>query len=263
MFVMSKYYYDFTVSAIDLVAERKCRIGWTKEEPERHCCSLVYILTGNAAFIYPDEKVIYAEKDCILWFPYGDKHTLEAIGEEPLSYICVSFHISPDTILSHFRFDHFVAHNARAYLDFFTNAADAFFKKEPFYMLYLRSMVQLTLYRLLRSRLAKDSSLKSFNKVETARIFIEEYYVEKITVEQLAKTSGLSPSYFRKKFREAFGSSPNQYINEVRCRHAKELLISGVFTMQEIAQKCGFDNAFYFSHVFKKFTGVSPADFKK
>ncbi|MBQ7032250.1 MAG: AraC family transcriptional regulator [Clostridia bacterium] len=33
--------------------------------------------------------------------------------------------------------------------------------------------------------------------------------------------------------------------------------------MQEIAQKCGFDNAFYFSHVFKKITGVSPADFKR
>lgn len=260
---MSKYYYDFTVSTIDLVAERTCRAGWTKEEPERHCCSLVYILTGSVNFIYANGKTIYAEKDCILWFPYGDKHTLQAVGKEQLSYICVSFHLSPDKVLSRFHFDQFVAHSARAYRDFFTNAAEVFFKKEPFYMLYLRSMVQLTLYRLLRRSLAKESSLKSFDSIETARLFIEEFYNEKITVEQLTKISGLSPSYFRKKFHETFDLSPNQYINTVRCRRAEELLIAGVFSMQEIAQKCGFENAYYFSRVFKKIMGVSPTAFKK
>ena len=44
---------------------------------------------------------------------------------------------------------------------------------------------------------------------------------------------------------------------------AKELLITGHYTVSEIAYECGFENVYYFSNVFKKIVGVSPTAYRK
>ena len=55
----------------------------------------------------------------------------------------------------------------------------------------------------------------------------------------------------------------NYYVNQLRLRYAHELLDESPFNMSEIATRCGYSDAFYFSKVFKKATGISPKDYRK
>ena len=52
-----------------------------------------------------------------------------------------------------------------------------------------------------------------------------------------------------------------EYVNTVRCRHARELLVGGA-SVKDAAIRSGFDNFSHFSSVFKKYTGVLPSEIK-
>ena len=52
------------------------------------------------------------------------------------------------------------------------------------------------------------------------------------------------------------------YLNEYRITESKKLLYSGLLTNKEIAEKVGFHNEFYYSKVFKQYTGLSPREYK-
>jgi len=54
----------------------------------------------------------------------------------------------------------------------------------------------------------------------------------------------------------------SDYIAEVKITHAKELIDSGQYLIYEIADQLGFENAYYFSKVFKKVTGMSPKNYE-
>ena len=73
--------------------------------------------------------------------------------------------------------------------------------------------------------------------------------------------TGYSPSYFRKLFKAASGLSPLAYFNRLRVEYAKTLLRqgSGLRPIKEIAASAGFSDPYYFSRVFKQYTGLSPA----
>ncbi len=74
----------------------------------------------------------------------------------------------------------------------------------------------------------------------------------------LCAETGLSYSYFKELFITRYGMPPVKYLTHLRLEYAKELLITGRYSVSEIAETCGFDNVYYFSSVFKKHIGVSP-----
>ncbi len=78
---------------------------------------------------------------------------------------------------------------------------------------------------------------------------------------EMCAKSGLSYSYFKELFINQYGMSPVKYITNLRMDKAKELLITGHYTITEISQMCGFDSVYYFSKVFKSHTGVCPKDY--
>ncbi|MDO5479350.1 MAG: helix-turn-helix transcriptional regulator, partial [Clostridia bacterium] len=67
----------------------------------------------------------------------------------------------------------------------------------------------------------------------------------------------------RRIFKSAAKTSPIKYINYLRLEKAKNLLSESSLKVSEIAVQVGFSDSFYFSRLFKKETGVSPASFKK
>lgn len=70
--------------------------------------------------------------------------------------------------------------------------------------------------------------------------------------------TGLKYSHFSVLFGKNYGMSPVKYITKMRVDYAKELLITGRYTVTQIAEMCGFSDVYYFSAVFKKETGFSP-----
>lgn len=103
------------------------------------------------------------------------------------------------------------------------------------------------------------SSTQELGEVLT---FIESHLNDNITIDDLAKIVHFHPNYFIKFFRDHLGCSPMQYINRLRLEKAKHLLKTTDLTVKEIADMIGFNDAGYFSKVFKRYTGFSPQEFR-
>ena len=73
----------------------------------------------------------------------------------------------------------------------------------------------------------------------------------------------MSDTYFRRLFVTRFGQTPLRYINAMRFERARELLCSEYYTVEEIAELCGFNNVNYFSLFIKKETGLPPTTYRK
>ncbi|MBQ4110639.1 MAG: helix-turn-helix transcriptional regulator [Clostridia bacterium] len=78
---------------------------------------------------------------------------------------------------------------------------------------------------------------------------------------RLCNETGLSYSYFKELFISKFGMPPVKYLTRLRIEKAKELIITHRYSITEISDMCGFENVYYFSNIFKKYTGVSPSKY--
>ncbi|MBY0097232.1 response regulator [Mesobacillus maritimus] len=96
-----------------------------------------------------------------------------------------------------------------------------------------------------------------------AKEFIADHFDKAITLEEVAEAVNLSPQYFSKTFKERSGCSFIDYLTELRVEHAKELIRSMQKSVKEVCFHVGYKDPNYFSRVFKKYTGVTPSDFRQ
>lgn len=80
---------------------------------------------------------------------------------------------------------------------------------------------------------------------------------------QEARRMELSYVHFRRIFKQATAWPPGAFLLECRLRHAEKLLMTSHARVSEIAQDCGFRDAYHFSRIFRKHCGHSPAEFRK
>ena len=93
--------------------------------------------------------------------------------------------------------------------------------------------------------------------------YIVSHYRDTIRVQDLALKFGFNYSYLCTVFRKYKGISPNEYIIEKRVQEAEFLLKNyPEMAVKEIAEKVGYKDSLYFSRIFKKVTGYSPADYR-
>jgi AraC-like DNA-binding protein len=93
-------------------------------------------------------------------------------------------------------------------------------------------------------------------------MYIENHYMDKINVNDLAKLCALSPTAFRMKFHEKTGMSPIEYKNMLIMKKAAELLSTGLYHVSEVAAKVGISDICYFNRSFKKIYKISPGKYK-
>lgn len=115
-----------------------------------------------------------------------------------------------------------------------------------------------TICSLLSDRREKRSD----KLVYLAKRYINEHYQEKLTLSDIAEYLKISPGHLSSTFSRYMNQTVSDYIAEVKIAHAKELIGSGQYLIYEIADKLGFENAYYFSKVFKKVTGISPRNYE-
>ena len=92
--------------------------------------------------------------------------------------------------------------------------------------------------------------------------FIREHASDDINVGDIVRAVALSRSTFETRFAKALGRSPKQEILRVRLKRAMQLLSETDSSLEFVAEKLGFDEAGYFSRIFKKKIGLTPMQFR-
>lgn len=100
------------------------------------------------------------------------------------------------------------------------------------------------------------------NAVIMAKKYIQIHYKESISLEDVAEYVRLTPTYFTKMFKEHTKKTFIDYVTEYRIEKAKELLLNTKLSLKEISYEIGYKDPNYFSRVFKKWTNVSPKQYR-
>ncbi|MBE6729762.1 MAG: helix-turn-helix domain-containing protein [Ruminococcaceae bacterium] len=87
------------------------------------------------------------------------------------------------------------------------------------------------------------------------------FTIKKISIPNLAKLCNISESYLKKLFIKKYGVSPVKYIIGLKINYACDLLLSEMYTIQQISEICGYNNSHFFSRQFKEYIGISPTVF--
>ncbi len=93
--------------------------------------------------------------------------------------------------------------------------------------------------------------------------YIDHNYRNNIKLESIAPLFGYNSAYLGKIFNKHFGESFNSYIDHKRIEQSKELLKEKSLKVYEIAEAVGYKNVDYFHKKFKKYVGISPAEYRR
>ncbi len=99
-------------------------------------------------------------------------------------------------------------------------------------------------------------------KMEQAKIIMNENLCREIDPEQLAARLNLSYSWFRKAFKDYTGYAPAKYFQELKMRKAKQLLVGSTHSVKEICFMLGYTSTEHFSNLFKKHAGITPLKYR-
>ena len=100
-------------------------------------------------------------------------------------------------------------------------------------------------------------------RIRKALEHIDAHLQEKLLIDDIAATVGLSPSRLAHLFRDETGQTLQGHIEARRMQRAADLLRRTGFPIKQIAAHCGFDSQFYFSQRFRRFSGLSPIQFRR
>lgn len=133
--------------------------------------------------------------------------------------------------------------------------------EQPGFALTLRGLLMQLLSLIFRQLLDKGARLQASSRIEPAIQAMQEHPGKNWAVSELASLCGYHPIHFAKLFKEEIGLLPKQYIIAERIKGAKRALLHGG-KLETISEELGFTSIHYFSHQFKRLTGLTPTEFR-
>lgn len=220
-------------------------------------------LSGQAKISF-DQTPYVMHTGKIFHFAPGMQLDKEVIGQEYWDYMIVTYQPDKTTQLplyarSHYEAAiHFTRELGQLLLDFYMQCAiPSQFNRQKaktlFYQLWNEFQIPAT----------DAVTAKNLSLVREIQQFIAQNYMKPLHIPHLAKSYGLTTRPFASLFRQFTGTSPHQYIIHTRIQHAQTLLTEQKFSVAEVSHFVGYTDPYYFSRLFKKHTGMSPACCKK
>lgn len=93
--------------------------------------------------------------------------------------------------------------------------------------------------------------------------YINANYTLIHSVKDISTALGISETYVYKAVQKEMHTTPKEYINQLRIRHAMHELKYSGYTVASISESCGYQSVSYFVRVFRSFTGMSPTQYRK
>ena len=121
----------------------------------------------------------------------------------------------------------------------------------------LSHVLRAMFHRYAGARERNDQRPVASPRISRVRDLLESRYSEDVTIATVADVAGMSRVHATRQFTLAYGMPPHTYLNQVRLRHAKRLLLTGV-SAAEVAADVGFVDQSHFTRRFKRSVGISP-----
>ena len=145
-------------------------------------------------------------------------------------------------------------------------------QQRPYYYSIISGYLLEMLVRIVRERLGQPAAapeeeaprVATFKGVDVAALmqYIDFNYSRIISLEDLSTLAGVNKTTLISIFKEVYGTTPIRYINRIRLRKAKELLVNTDTSVSEIADLVGFQSIHYFSRFFKAKENCTPMEYR-
>ncbi|MBR1742331.1 MAG: helix-turn-helix transcriptional regulator [Lachnospiraceae bacterium] len=244
---------------------------------------LIYIKKGTGIVAVDFEEHIVTSPSILFILP-GQLHAISQYREDTMEYENIIF--SPDMLLSRqpdstgTNFIHPLIHRRISVPSIFTpafpyyteisapiDACDEICRTRPQgYEFYIKSQLFLFFYLLnrhCRDFVTKQKKIQNLEKMKLIIKYIENHYMDRITIQDIADVADFSESHFMRYFKETLGTTFIDYLRDYRLTMAARLLKGSESAILDIAAECGFDNLSYFNRSFKKKYELTPREYRR
>lgn len=136
----------------------------------------------------------------------------------------------------------------------------------PFSDIELKGKLITLFSKLLRYSISSDiasRNLDDYSICEEICDYIVQNYKKSLTLKSLSRQVKMSPFHLAHKFKNVIGTSPIKFMINIRIKESQSLLEKTNLRISEIANESGFNDCYYFTRIFKKYTGVTPSEYRK
>jgi AraC-like DNA-binding protein len=111
---------------------------------------------------------------------------------------------------------------------------------------------------VLRAAVTRD---RDADAIQRAMRYMRAHTNDRLSVEDVARHVGMSPSHFAHRFRAIARTSPMRYLKQLRLQDARALLLADQLRVSEVAGRVGYESASHFTRDFKSYFGATPAEY--
>lgn len=95
-----------------------------------------------------------------------------------------------------------------------------------------------------------------------AKRYVDSHILERVLVQDVAAAIGITPNYLSSLFKRQLGQNFMDYVNATKVKYACALLQDGTHMVYEVSHMLGYDNAYYFTKVFKRYMKMTPTEYQ-
>ncbi len=230
---------------------------------------LLYITDGNGMFTYGNDKEssLISEGKMFFLMP-GVWHTYKPIENSGWNEYWIGF---KGSIINKIVEEGFFLNKAPVFniglneriVDLYLKAIEIANEERAGYQQALSGIVMHILGLMYYRHKTRDFvDVELISKINKAKVIMRESLYEKINAEDVAKKMNVGYSGFRRAFKELTGTSPSQYMIELKINEAKLQLSTTSQSVKQISYSLNFENPDYFPIFFKKRTGLTPLEYR-
>ena len=264
---------DLNVTEIALVHKNRFVEGFSYGDYRtgRDKDGIVYCISGTGAFIYKDETILLREGEC-MFLSKENGYTVRCEGDAPFIHFTVNFRMTEPKTESDSLFSRILSGKLRYVMPqnergepraSFERLLSDWQSKRCGYRLLTKGTLYTILYQYLTEARRETRDEGVYAVLRPARKLLDSSVSASIPTSELARLCSISEAHFRRLWKKQFGTTPTEYNRIKRLQKAKDMLLSGMYTVKATAQEVGYDDANYFSRIFRNEFGVSPTEFMK
>jgi len=253
--------FDNLIPDLLYFVNRKCLPSWHIEKHRIDFHDLTYVYSGSVTYLVNGTEY-NLEQGSFIYIPKGSLRQAYTSASAPMHCYAVNFNIGGPG-MEHERLPFptiFESGMSKELSGLYKDLNRTWVEKNPGYQMKARAIFMLILHKLIYQANCTGNPVCSDSRIAKVKEYILANYHRKIEIKDLAEIAGLHPVYLGALFNKINHCTIKQYIHRIRVNNAENLLSTGGYTVSEAAGRCGFEDIFYFSKVFKKYKGYPPSE---